>query len=174
MASGGKREGCGRPSVGSDKFRDNKRKWLIGRGVAPATAAEILEVHNERAIWQRILKCKDMRVQLDAIKFLTMMRDGKPAQRISVTSTNINLTAEEISRAKVIVGEILGSPNLGLREHDNDTTCLEIESHVADAPQLPQSDNDTVCSGNLNMETQSIETERLEKHNAAGEGRGAK
>lgn len=167
---GGSRRGAGRPSVGSDKYRSEKQRFLEARGISPATAAEILDTHNERAIWKRILTCKDVRVQLDAVKFLTMMRDGKPAQRISLTATTVNMTAEDIARARVIVGEIMSaSPNLGLADGNNDTPRLALVAHVADGPVI--SNGNTEAS---RIVIDSNETVCLEKHNAAEEGEGGK
>jgi hypothetical protein len=45
---------------------------------------------------------------LDAMKFLTSMRDGRPAQQINLTAANITLTADDVARARAIVREIRG------------------------------------------------------------------
>jgi hypothetical protein len=79
------------------------------RGINPLTAYEILaRVADERRTWKRILTSEDDRVVLQAMMFLTSMRDGKPAQQINVTSTSITLKAEDIARARAIVAEIRG------------------------------------------------------------------
>jgi hypothetical protein len=61
--------------------------------------------------------------------FLVAMRDGKPAQRINVTSTNLQLNASDLERARAIVAEIRG-----------DSSQLMTESASAgnglDAPRL--------------------------------------
>ena len=75
-------------------------KWIQARGLSPATAAELLERANEPRIWYRLLNSQDDRVVLDAVKFLTSMRDGKPAQRINVTSTQRQLNGGDLERSE--------------------------------------------------------------------------
>ena len=45
-----------------------------------ASAAEILGSVDEIGIWREILTSQDVRVKLDAIKYLTDRRDGKAKQ----------------------------------------------------------------------------------------------
>lgn len=72
-------------------------------------AAEILShVVNERKVWHRILSTEDDRVLLQAMMFLTSMRDGKPAQSINVTSQSINVQLKDIDAARAIIREIRG------------------------------------------------------------------
>lgn len=102
---GGKRLGAGRP-------KRDLAVWMEARGVHPATAAEILSNANERALWHRLLTSPDDRVCLESVKFLTVMRDGKPAQRIHVTSTNVTVSVDEIQTARRVIAEILAVPLL--------------------------------------------------------------
>lgn len=98
---GGSRPGAGR------RPRD-AAKWIRARGLTPATASELLERADERRIWYRLLNSEDERVVLDAMKFLTSMRDGRPAQRFNITSTSVSLNARDIEAARAIVAEIRG------------------------------------------------------------------
>lgn len=102
-SKGGARAGAGRKRLDIDS------RWIEARGLRPASAAEILQWADERKLWRRILTSDDDRIVLDATKFLVMMRDGKPAQQINVTSTNVNMSVDEIARARSIVREIVGS-----------------------------------------------------------------
>lgn len=102
---GGPRRGAGRP-------KRDLAVWMEARGVHPATAAEILSNANERALWHRLLTSPDDRVCLESVKFLTVMRDGKPAQRIHVTSTNVTVSVDEIAAARRVIAEILAVPLL--------------------------------------------------------------
>jgi hypothetical protein len=101
---GGKRKGAGRPK-GSANPR-TVELWAKARGIHPATAAEILREVGERRLWARALESEEDRVMLDALKFLTTMRDGKPMQQINVTSMNMNVTAEDIARARSIAATL--------------------------------------------------------------------
>lgn len=116
---GGPRLGAGR------KRNDYDAKWYAARGISPLMAGEILaRVADERKVWSRILNSEDDRVVLQAMMYLMSMRDGKPAQSINVTSSNITLNAKDIESARAIIREIRGeaipelgtSPNLGLSE----------------------------------------------------------
>ena len=102
---GGKRSGAGR------RPRDVER-WIKARGLKPASAAEILERADERAIWYRLLHSEDEAIVLRTITYLTDRRDGRPAQQINVTSVNVQYSAEEVARARQVVRELTGAPTL--------------------------------------------------------------
>lgn len=99
---GGKRRGAGRRPRELDK-------WIKARGLKPATAAEILERADERAIWYRLLRSEDEGIVLRAVTYLTDRRDGRPAQQINVTSINVQYSAEEIARARQVARELMGT-----------------------------------------------------------------
>lgn len=102
---GGKRAGAGRPSIESKLLKDTA--YLSARGYNPLTAAMILQhVIDERKTWLRILTSTDDRVVLQAMVYLSSMRDGKPAQQINVTSTTLHVRPDDIARARQIVREI--------------------------------------------------------------------
>ena len=125
-AWGGKRAGAGR------RPRDAE-KWIRARGISPASAAELLERADERRIWYRLLNSQDDRVVLDAVKFLTSMRDGKPAQRINVTSTQLQLNANDLDRARAIVREIRDKlpPDAQLGQG----SPLQVDAGTSDSPE---------------------------------------
>ena len=101
---GGKRVGAGRKRQTPE---DLARFWQA-RGYSPLHASEILaRVTDERRIWHRILTSPDDRVLLQAMMFLTAMRDGKPAQQINVTSMSVNISADDISKARAIARELV-------------------------------------------------------------------
>ena len=72
MAKGGKRRGAGRPKGSHTDIR------------AKVTAAAILEKINEAEAWNWALttarKKRDVKTYIDALKYLTDRRDGKPRQ----------------------------------------------------------------------------------------------
>lgn len=71
MPRGGKRDGAGR--------KRSPAKYL-----RKATAAAILAAVDEQKLWKDLLDAKvEPRIRLDALKYLTDRRDGKPAQAIS-------------------------------------------------------------------------------------------
>jgi hypothetical protein len=104
---GGKRVGAGR------RPRDVE-KWIAARGLKPATAAEILERADERRIWYRLLHSDDENIVLRTITYLTDRRDGRSAQQINITSLGLQLSPEDISRARDVARELMGAQGRGL------------------------------------------------------------
>jgi hypothetical protein len=99
---GGRRRGAGR------RPRDVGR-WIAARGLKPASAAEILERADERAIWYRLLHSEDEAIVLRPAMYLTDRREGRPAQQINVTSLGVTISANEIAQAKAIVRELVSA-----------------------------------------------------------------
>jgi hypothetical protein len=106
---GGRRRGAGRRPRDLDK-------WIAARGLKPASAAEILERADERAIWYRLLHSADEAIVLRTVMYLTDRREGRPAQQINVTSFGVTVTADEVAQAKAIVRELAG-PHLAPVPH---------------------------------------------------------
>src|SRR5216684_168306 len=105
---GGARKGAGR------KRYDYDARHFAARGIDPLMAYEILaRVADERRVWKRLLTSADDRVVLQAMMYLMSMRDGKAAQSINVTSTNVNISARDIESARAIVREIRGDMDAG-------------------------------------------------------------
>lgn len=115
--------------LGSGRRRSNE--YLMARGISPVTAAEVMAWHGERRAWHRLLNSPDDRVFMQTWLYLLSMRDGKPAQRISVTSTNVNINASDVERAREIAAEFRKafaasadeSPKLGAGE-ENESIML--------------------------------------------------
>jgi len=107
---GGRRKGAGR------RPRDVE-KWIVARGLNPATAAEILERADERRIWYRLLHSSDDAIVLRAISYLTDRRDGRATQQINVTSLGVTVSADDISKARAIVRELV-APGLPAPVHE--------------------------------------------------------
>jgi len=99
---GGRRRGAGRRPRDLDK-------WFAARGIKPATAAEILERADERAIWYRLLHSPDDSIVLRAVQYLTDRRDGRAAQQINVTSLGVTINSDDVAKARAIVRELVGS-----------------------------------------------------------------
>jgi hypothetical protein len=99
---GGKRRGAGRRPRDIDK-------WIIARGLKPATAAELLDRADERRIWYRLLNSDDDAIALRALMYLTDRRDGRPAQQINITGAVAHFTPEEIERARAVARELVGT-----------------------------------------------------------------
>lgn len=77
---GGKRRGAGRPPK---KVTELKR----------LSAAQALEAIDETKSWRECLTAKDLRIRLDALKYLTDRRDGKAPQSVDMTSGGQPLAA---------------------------------------------------------------------------------
>jgi len=95
----------GRP-LGSTKAYARAMVWQ-SKGVGPLKANDVLLMAGERKQWARVFDCPDERVILQALIFLTAMRDGKPAQQINVTSMSVNISADDISKARAIARELV-------------------------------------------------------------------
>jgi hypothetical protein len=88
MTHGGQRAGAG---------RRRGARALVMR----SKAEEILSTVNEEAIWQRLLRSRNARIVLDAMKYLTDRRDGKPVQAINAEVTgSVNLAEVYARRLK--------------------------------------------------------------------------
>jgi hypothetical protein len=66
---GGRRPGAGR--------KVKRIKTLVKR-CDRVTAAMVLAAVDEQSKWRQFINSNDERIALDAIKFLTQMRDGRP------------------------------------------------------------------------------------------------
>lgn len=153
---GGARAGAGRPKM-SPIQRD---RWMRARGISPLMAAEILaKVVDERATWQRIFKCDDERVILQAMMFLVSMRDGKPAQQINVTSQNVTVTVDDVAKARAIVRELMSPsrPQPVLEAYDDAGHVGEGEANApivrreetANAPLMLLADEGSIRGGGV-------------------------
>jgi hypothetical protein len=74
-ANSQKKSGSGRKAV-----RVKRSVARRGKTLTRATAAEILGVQDECALWDRLLHSDDDRLVLAALKYLTDRRDGKSYQ----------------------------------------------------------------------------------------------
>lgn len=112
-----RRSGWGGQGTGAGRRPREAAKWIRARGLSPATAAELLERADERRIWYRLLHSQDDSVALRAITYLTDRRDGRAAQQINLTHTNLPVSADQIARAREIVREIRQNQPLALPAH---------------------------------------------------------
>ena len=119
-----KRSGWGGRRAGAGRRPREAERWIRARGLSPATAAELLERADERRIWYRLLNSQDDSVTLRAIAYLTDRRDGRPAQQINLTHTTMEVTMEDVERARAIVREIRGE-RLALPAADDSTAAQE-------------------------------------------------
>ena len=93
-----KQRGGRRPGAG----RKVKRIKSLARRCDKVTAAMILAVVDEQSRWLQFIESEDERVALDAMKFLTQMRDGRPKQPVDMNDARerpdslSNLTNEEL------------------------------------------------------------------------------
>ena len=71
--TGGARKGAGRKP---------KKISTIAKKLPKDTAALILSEINEHGAWFELLKEDDPRIRLDALKYLTDRRDGRPKQAV--------------------------------------------------------------------------------------------
>ena len=114
MAWGGARDGAGRPRGRGDSGPrlaggelEARLRRLVRTG---STARDVLEAVGDRELWLRLLSEAeadgDWHIVADALKFLTQMRDGRPAQQINITSQHLTLSAHDISRMREVVREL--------------------------------------------------------------------
>jgi hypothetical protein len=74
--NGGKRPGAGR--------KPSTIKGVVAK-LPKDTAALILAKINENQSWIELLESDDLRIRLDALKYLTDRRDGKARQGMDLT-----------------------------------------------------------------------------------------
>lgn len=72
-----KGRGGARPGAG--------RKPKAVKAVKKIVAEQLLGSVDEQGLWRELLEADDLRVRLDALKYLTDRRDGKPAQTVEAT-----------------------------------------------------------------------------------------
>src|SRR5215472_16546227 len=85
-----KQRGGRRPGAG----RKVKRIKTLAKRCDKSTAAMILAVVDEQSKWLEFIDSDDQRLALDAMKFLTQMRDGRPKQQINVEDEGARNKAE--------------------------------------------------------------------------------
>lgn len=90
------------------------------------SAAQVLASFDERKLWRRLLSSEDDRVVLDAVKFLVVMRDGKPVQQINVATTNLNISVADIAKARALAQQLIGraNPSQAMDGHDEGVPML--------------------------------------------------
>ena len=79
---GGRRPGSGR--------KVKRIKSLVKR-CDKVTAAMILAAVDEQSKWLKFIDSDDERIALDAMKFLTQMRDGRPKQAVDMNDARQRL-----------------------------------------------------------------------------------
>jgi hypothetical protein len=72
---GGPRPGAGRP----------KSPVKYAPLATKCVATKVLAQSDEETLWEQLLHAKDLRIRLEAIKYLTDRRDGKPKQAIEAS-----------------------------------------------------------------------------------------
>jgi hypothetical protein len=97
-----KQHGGRRPGAG----RKVKRIKALVKRCDKVTAAMVLAAVDEQSKWLEFIDSDDERVALDAMKFLTMMRDGRPRQTVQVDEKR-----EAANRAKAMSTEELIARN---------------------------------------------------------------
>ncbi len=116
---GGKRPGAGRKR-GRGRVNNYVRQ-LLDSPLPKMRSHNVLDLVNEAELWARLLTSEDERVAMSSLMYLTDRRDGKPTQNIQVASLNLNVTPEQLDRARAIAREIAESmrvPMLGQGERD--------------------------------------------------------
>ena len=93
--TGGARPGAGRP----------RKPLKILRKVL---AEEILSEADEKALWRSLLEDEDPRTRLEALRYLTDRRDGRPSQSIKVGSDSIE--ADTANRLAELAERLLPEP----------------------------------------------------------------
>ena len=74
-----------------------KRQRMV---VTKTTAAIILEGIDEERLWHSFLKSENEGVALEAAKYLTDRRDGKPRQTMDVDNPHLRSLAERLAAAR--------------------------------------------------------------------------
>src|SRR5664279_447519 len=96
---GGKRGGAGRkPS-----------KVVEARKVIAASGnGQVLATVNENKIWRGLINCRDPRIKLDAMKYLTDRRDGKATQSLNANTTITRTPEQRLARLNELIALATG------------------------------------------------------------------
>lgn len=80
-------------------------------GALGNTAQKVLGALGDASYWLTVIgkleEQEDWSTIGKLMQFLLQMHEGRPHQRISITSANIQLTTEEIARARQVVRELI-------------------------------------------------------------------
>lgn len=115
---GGLRQGAGRPVGSRDRGKRMSKSELLTRlsrleslGVLQGTARRVLAALGGDEWFIRIItKLEDEGETVKAAQmgqFWAQMRDGRPAQQITVTSIGARFSADEIARARSVIRELV-------------------------------------------------------------------
>lgn len=140
---GGKRPGAGRkPGAQGPSATKMYVRQLLDRPLPNVRAHNVLDLVNEAQLWARLLGSDDERVVMNSLMYLTDRRDGKPTQNINMQSINVNISAEQIARARQLASEIAcelageqSVRRLQPGEHQHESASAT--TRVADAPIGP-------------------------------------
>jgi hypothetical protein len=143
---GGYREGAGRPKGARDSgprmTRTRLNEWIArmeSLGVLQGTARRVLASIGGDSYWLELFDKLEQDGNHDKIaqlmQFLLQMRDGRPAQQITVTSIGVQFSSEEIARARGVVRELI-KPQQLLPQSSNPPGSDVRPSVVADAAEI--------------------------------------
>ena len=111
---GGKRVGAGRkPS----------RVVEARKVIAASGNGQVLATVDENKIWRGVINCRDPRIKLDAMKYLTDRRDGKAAQSGRVVRCRMPAVGLNVHR-------VVCAYHLTWRTYATENTVVEIASTI--------------------------------------------
>lgn len=80
---------------------------LASNGGLRDTARRVLDAIHAEETWVRLItnleREKEYHALIETMKFLTSMRDGRPAQQININSRTITISADTIAHARSVV-----------------------------------------------------------------------
>lgn len=131
---------------------DFDAKHYAARGINPLMAGEIIaRATSELKTWKRLLSSPDDRIVLQALMFLTTMRDGKPSQSINISQQTISVQLKDIESARAIIREIrsgLSNPPQAMLAESNTSQDDIQEGELVSEDDISQSDiGESMLSG---------------------------
>jgi hypothetical protein len=115
---GGYRAGAGRKSGSRDKGSRLSGKELGLRierlqrtGAIKTTSAKVMHAVGDAEYWLHLIseleRAQEWVTLVDVLKFHQQMDEGRPAQRINITSQNITVSVREVEAARAVVRELM-------------------------------------------------------------------
>jgi hypothetical protein len=115
---GGYREGSGRKAGSKDTGQRLTKAELASRiyrlqqiGALATTSRKVMHALGDAEYWLRVIgkleQEKEWTSLVDVLKFHQQMDEGRPAQRINITSQNITVSVREVEAARAVVRELM-------------------------------------------------------------------
>ncbi len=128
LVHGGYRQGAGRKQGSRSRGHNLQGKELGIRlerlqrsGAIRTTSAKVMHAIGDAEYWIHLIneleRAQEWGMLVDVVKFHQQMDEGRPAQKIHITSQSVSLSISEVQRARDVVRELV-TPRTLSGEHN--------------------------------------------------------